>query len=254
LPTRPFVKRILDAMFDTPRRSADGIIVLGECMRARLLDHGLPDTRIHVAENWADGASIRPLPFPDNPPLTVLYSGNLGLAHDIETIQATMACLRSDPGFHFVFSGGGPKRDTLQEFCRSNGLTNVAFCGYRDRDDLGNALSRCHVGLVTQRTATRGSIVPSKTYGLMAAGRPVLYIGPRDATPARIISRYGCGWQLDPGDIGGVVGLLKSLAAEPALAAEAGRRGRQAFSEHYDRPTGVGRICSILGVKLTDPL
>jgi glycosyltransferase involved in cell wall biosynthesis len=88
----------------------------------------------------------------------------------------------------------------------------------------------------------------------MAAGRPILYIGPREATPARIIERFRCGWQVDPGDSAALIALLEHLAGNPGLTHEAGARGREAFLQHYDLPIGVARICSILGATQSKPL
>jgi glycosyltransferase involved in cell wall biosynthesis len=84
----------------------------------------------------------------------------------------------------------------------------------------------------------------------MAAGRPVLYIGPRNATPARIIERFGCGWHIEPGDSTALIGLLSQLAKDPSLVREAGHRGRRAFLEHFDLPIGITRICSALNIPL----
>jgi colanic acid biosynthesis glycosyl transferase WcaI len=90
--------------------------------------------------------------------------------------------------------------------------------------------------------------VPSKTYGIMAAGRPVLYIGPLGATPARILERHGSGWRVEPGDTAGLVCLLQRLQLDRRLVLEAGARARRAFEKYYDKPIGVARILSILGV------
>ena len=243
--------RLMSAFLDNARRRADGIIVLGECMRGRLVRRGIPGERIHVADNWADGAEIQPLPFPAPEPLRILYSGNLGLAHDVDTVRAAIHHFRSDNRFHFAFAGAGPRRKALEAFCRGN--ANVEFSGYRPRHELAGAFGACHIGLVTQKPATLGSVVPSKTYGLMAAGRPILYIGPREATPARIIERFRCGWQVDPGDAATLIALLEHLAANGGLIREAGARGREAFLQHYDLPIGVARICTILGVPVAQP-
>jgi glycosyltransferase involved in cell wall biosynthesis len=251
---RSWLTRAMGAAFDNARRRADGIIALGECMRARLIRRGIPEGRIHIAENWADGREIYPFPFPDPEPLRILYSGNLGLAHDVETIRAAIYHFRSDSRFHFGFAGAGAQRGALESFCRERQVANISFAGYRPYDDLAQSLGACHVGLVTQNPATLGSVVPSKTYGLMAAGRPILYIGPPEATPARIIGRFRCGWQIDPGDTAGLIALLESLAADPALIRQAGALGRQALLQHYDLPIGVARICSILGVAQSKPL
>jgi hypothetical protein len=85
----------------------------------------------------------------------------------------------------------------------------------------------------------------------MAAGRPILFIGPGKATPARIIEKYHCGWQIEPGDVEGLVELLETLAQRPDLIQRAGALSRQAFEQYYDRPIAVARFCAILG--LTSP-
>ena len=182
---------------DYPLRKADAVIALGDCMKERLLRHGISKERIHTVENWADGRNTYPLPFLGQPPLRVLYSGNLGLAHDLATVQAAMERLANDPNFHFDFAGGGPQRRELREFCQRKGIENVSFRAYAPYARLGASLAEGHIGLVTQKPATLGAVVPSKTYGLMAAGRAVLYIGPGAATPARLIRRFDCGWHFE---------------------------------------------------------
>ena len=106
-------------------------------------------------------------------------------------------------------------------------------------------LAQGHIGLVTQRPESLGSVVPSKTYGIMAAGRPILFIGPKQATPARIVEEYRCGWHIEPGDVKGLVDLLETLAQRPDLIHYAGDLARQAFEQHYDRPIAVARFCAI---------
>ncbi len=82
----------------------------------------------------------------------------------------------------------------------------------------------------------------------MASGRPLLYIGPREATPARMIQRFRCGWQVDPGDTVTLGRLLERLAGQRHLILEAGNRARQAFEQYHDRSMGAARIVKILGV------
>jgi glycosyltransferase involved in cell wall biosynthesis len=251
---RSWVTRTMGAAFDTFRRRADGVIAVGESMRTRLIRRGIPAANIHTAENWADGCQIYPLPFPDPKPLRISYSGNLGLAHDLETIRAAITHFRSDSRFHFAFAGAGPLRDTFESFCREHDVANVSFAGYRSYGDLAQSLGACHVGLVTQKLATLGAVVPSKTYGLMAAGRPILFIGPREGIPARIIERFRCGWQIDPGDTRGLIELLEFLTVNLGAIHDAGARARDAFLQHYDLPIGVARIRSILGVPHVEPV
>ena len=250
LSPRSPLTRILRWVFDFSRLRADGIIALGEEMKDRLIAHGIPAEKIHVCENWADGRDITPLPFPTGP-LTLYYSGNLGIVHDVDTILDAMQHFRNDARFRFLFAGGGSRRARFEASCRERSIGNALFGPYCDRADLGVRLAQGHIGLVTQRAETLGSVVPSKTYGIMAAGRPILFIGPKQATPARIVEKYRCGWHIEPGDVRGLVELLETLAHGPDLIHSAGDLARQAFEQHYDRPIAVARLCAILG--LTSP-
>jgi len=243
------VARWTSMMLDFPRRRADAVIAPGDCMKIRLLQHRIPEDRIVVAENWADGRMIFSLPFPMPRPLRILYSGNLGLAHDVATIRAVMVHLANHPDFRFVFAGGGLARRELIEFCQKRGIENVSFPSYVRLQDLGASLAECHVGLVTQKPSTLGAVVPSKIYGLMAAGRPVLYIGPAEATPALLIRRFECGWHFDCGDEAGVSAFLLRLVENPEELRRKGRNGREAFLTGYDKPAGVARVMRALGLE-----
>ena len=251
LSARSPLTRIAGWAFDFARRRADGIIVLGEEMKDRLCAHGIAAEKIHVCENWADGRDIKPLPFPKGP-LTLYYSGNLGIVHDVDTILGAVEHFRDDASLRFLFAGGGSRRAGFEASCKERSIGNVLFGPYCDRADLGARLAQGHIGLVTQRPESLGSVVPSKTYGIMAAGRPILFIGPRQATPARIIEKHGCGWQVEPGDVRGLVELLETLVRRPGLIHEAGATARQAFEQYYDRPIAVARLCETLG--LTSPI
>ena len=247
---RSIATRLISALADFSRNRADGIIALGDDMKARLVARGIPEDKILVAENWADGCEIRPAPFKDGP-LVVHYSGTFGFAHEEDTIIAVMRQLRGDRRFRFVFAGGGARRETLEKLCRAEKIGTAEFRPYATRSELGPSLADGHVGLVTQIPETLGAVVPSKTYGIMAAGRPVLYIGPLGSTPARILESHGCGWRIEPGDAAGMVLLLKRLERDRGLVREAGALARRTFEKFYDRPIGVARILSILGVSET---
>jgi colanic acid biosynthesis glycosyl transferase WcaI len=254
------IARVTRALADKARVHADGVIALGECMRERLVSHGIPAQRVSVADNWADGRSIFPTSRSTMPavwsspdePLVVLYSGNLGLAHDVDTIYGAMHELSDVPEFRFIFAGSGPRRIELESRCRAIGLTNVEFRAYSSRRQLGESLCDGDIGLVTQIPDTLGSLVPSKIYGLMAAGRPVLFTGPKESTPAHIIRKFHCGWQIDCGDVKGLVRLLFHLKTHPAEVTEAGHRARAAFERDFDLHQGVKRIGSIIGAPLID--
>lgn len=238
-------ERLSGAVLDWSRRRADAIIALGDDMKARLVARGIAENKIHVAENWADGVEVSPFSFPDGP-LTVHYSGNFGLAHEVATVTGVIDRLANHSNFRFIFAGGGPRRPQLEFHCQERFIKNVEFRPYCASAELSNSLAEGHLGLVTQIAQTFGSIVPSKVYGIMAAGRPLLYIGPDGSTTARHIQRFDCGWRIQPGDVDGVVRLLHLLNGSRQMVVDAGARGRAAFEQHFDRLDGIARIAAIV--------
>ncbi|MEO8660327.1 MAG: glycosyltransferase family 4 protein [Bryobacteraceae bacterium] len=235
------VTRLTSLLFGAAVRGADAAVVLGPCMENLLRRKGVKADRIHVVENWADGTVVVPRPMPPSP-LSIIYSGNLGRAHDIETVQSVLA----DSSARWVFAGGGPLRPAFEAYCRDANLTKVEFKSYCSLHELGESLAQSHIGLVTQRPATLGTLVPSKTYGIMAAGRPVLFIGPRESTPALLIARHGCGWHVEPGDSKGLLALLEHLAAHPDEIAAAGAEARRVFLALYDKRVALGHLNRII--------
>ena len=245
--------RVTGLLADFSRHSATGILALGECMKDRLVRRGIDPSRIFVAENWADGAAIVPLPRQtSSAALVLLYSGNLGLAHDLGTITASIKALREDQRFRFLFVGSGGRRAELAAFVKEQDIKSVELRPYVQRESLSESLSAGDIGLVTQRNACCGSVVPSKVYGLLAAGRPILFIGPAAATPARTIARFRCGWHVNVGDSEQLTALLLRLAKNPEEVRLAGLAARRALLDHYDLPHGISRILSILNAHHVD--
>lgn len=240
-------ERAVGFLADASRRYADGIIALGQCMKERLETHGLPSEKIFVADNWADAEAIQPMPRLGSPEkLVLLYSGNLGLAHDLTTITASIFSLRADDRFRFLFVGSGGRRAELSAFVEQQGIGSVELRPYVQRDSLGESLALGDIGLVTQRQACCGSVVPSKVYGLLAAGRPILFVGPVNATPARIIAQFDCGWHVEVGDDARLTDLLRHLADHPEEVKRAGVLARRALMDHFDLRHGVARLLTIL--------
>jgi colanic acid biosynthesis glycosyl transferase WcaI len=242
--------RILDravgGLADFSRHQANKIIALGPCMLDRLASRGIPLAKLTIAQNWVDGTRISPRRLPDPIPMVLLYSGNLGRAHDTATLDEAMGKLSASDRFQFVFAGAGDGYAELRTACELRQAANVQFLPYQDGHLLADHLGTCHIGLVTQRPSTCGAVVPSKTYGLMAAGRPFVFIGPSEATPALLIRTYQCGWHIEPGDSEGLVALLHLLAGTPRLIEEAAGRARKAFLKSCELQIGVSRVVRTL--------
>ncbi len=241
------LERVIGSLADWSRRKADGLIALGPCMRDRLIARGVESRKIAVVDNWADSSEISVRPrISSSAALQIVYSGNLGLAHDVETIVTAMRQLRDDHRFHFIFAGGGARRPEIAALAGNAGTGTVEMRASVPRSELADLLSLGDIGLVTQRQDCCGSVVPSKVYGLLAAGRPILFIGPAEATPARIVREHGCGWHIACGDSKFLVALLQRLANNSAEVITAGQNARRALENHFDRPLGTRRIMRLL--------
>lgn len=230
-------------------------VVLGEIMAQRLRDEGIPDDRIAIIENWADGDRIRPVPKDDNPLLrewqlegkfVVGYSGNMGRAHEFATIIEAAECLRSAEGIVFLFIGDGNARRWLEAEVARRGLANVRFRPYQSADRLMWSLSVPDVHLISLQPALEGLIVPSKFYGAAAAGRPVLYIGDPEGELGRILQREECGWRVRIGKGDGLARRILALTHNRREVEEAGLRARLAFDRLYSRARAMQRWVAVL--------
>ncbi len=240
--------RFLHRVAGLARRRADVVIALGECMRDRLIEFGMDSNRIIIAENWANGNLFQPSPDRNREArLTVVYPGNLGLGHDVETLRCALIALHETNDPKFLFIGGGKGVEEMKALCAEQSLTNCRFFPYEDPTTLARErFSRAHVGLVTQKESCSGLLVPSKVYPLMAAGLPFIFIGPCSATPNLLIRRFGCGWHISNGDDKTLVETLRFLAGRRDLVSDAGRRARHAFLERFDVRAGAARVCDAI--------
>jgi glycosyltransferase involved in cell wall biosynthesis len=232
---------------------SDRVVVLGEAMRERCIAAGAAPERTVVLPNWADPAEIRPVLHLENPlrrelageaATLVLYSGNLGRAHDLETPLAAARLLRERRDLAFLFAGDGARRGEVERAARE--LPGVRLAPYRPRASLSDALSAGDVHLVTLAPGLAGLVEPSKAYAAMAVGRPALYVGPEGSEVARTILAEGCGVAVANGDADGLARALAGLAADPDRRAAMGARGRRAVEERLGRAAATARFRALL--------
>jgi glycosyltransferase involved in cell wall biosynthesis len=204
----------------------------------------------HV-HNWADADSVAPVTRDANPfvrehgleeRFVVLYSGTAGRAHTFDAVLEAARRLADDPEVLFLFVGGGAQIPAL----RAAGAP-VRFLPYQPRGMLAASLSSGHVALVTEAPEAAGLVLPSKTYGAMASGRPILYVGPPDSDVAAMVRAHGCGIAVRHDDPEGIVEAVRTLKDDPALRERMGRAGRHAAEALYDRRHATRRHAAILG-------
>jgi len=222
---RSMVTRIFEGIHRKLLRSADRVVVLGRCMERVIGAKGIAASKLVRVTPWADSEEIVPVPRESNAfrrehqltdKFVIMYSGNLGLGHDITTITSAMRELQDSANPHdracrFVFIGGGKRMQEVQRFVDQYKLKNVVLLGYQPREKLAETLSAGDIHLITQAAGTSGLIVPSKFYGILAAGRPSVYIGPEDTEVACVLAETGLGSVLRIGDVRGFLEAIRRL-------------------------------------------
>jgi colanic acid biosynthesis glycosyl transferase WcaI len=226
----------------------DRVVVLGERMREAMERKGVPREKIALIENWAPAAGIGEGRREGNPllarlgledKLVVQYSGNMGVVHDMAPIADAAEILRADAGVAFLLIGGGARRAEMERRKAEAGLDNMVLLPYQPREELGTSLAAADVSLVSLRPEMEGLIVPSKLYGALAAGRPVVNIGDPDGEVARVIRRAACGVTVRTGAelADAIAGLERDGAGRRAM----GERARGYFLAHCGRERSVAK-------------
>src|SRR5262245_45395406 len=254
----------LRALRNRAARNAETNVALGRTMARRLAEQKASARTVVIIHNWADGQSIRPIPHQQNPlraawrlqdKFVVGYSGNMGRAHEFETLLHVASLLGSDAQFLFLFIGDGAKRAWIERETRLRALDNVVFQQYQTRDMLAQSLSVADIHVISLQPALEGLIVPSKFYGVAAAGRPVLYVGDPNGEIGSLIRSADCGFCVGVGEAVAAAESLRALARNPARAEELGRNARRVFDERYDKQFALASWRRVIGVDkdLADP-
>jgi glycosyltransferase involved in cell wall biosynthesis len=229
-------------------RGAAMNVVLGERMQELICAQGVARASTAVIHNWADGNLVKPVSRAANAlrdswnlrdKFVVGYSGNMGRAHEFDTIVGAMKCLREDKNVVFVFIGNGAGKEPLERAIGECGLRNFLFLPYQPRERLSESLSVPDVHLVSLRPGLEGLIVPSKVYGIAAAGRPAIFIGDPDGEVGRLVTRYDFGFAVPAGAEKVLTERIRKLKQEPELGLNMGANGRRCFEENFERSHAI---------------
>jgi glycosyltransferase involved in cell wall biosynthesis len=182
-----------------------------------------------------------------------MYSGNLGLAHSFDEFLEAARRLREREDVVFLFVGGGPRLEEVRAAKERDGLDNVRLLDYFPREQLHISLSVADVHLISMRREMTGIVVPGKLYGVMASGRPALFVGPEHCETADTVRQADCGLTVRLGDVDGLVESLCRLAGDTALVQQMGARGRAAFLSSYEKSACSARWNTLIADLLPAP-
>lgn len=225
-------------------RRHDDVVVPGRCVREALIRAGVSARRIEVIPNWSpvqmpgsrETGAMRTMLGWDGK-FVVLYSGNLGLAHDFETVVAAVRGLKRD-GLIFAFAGEGPRLASLRADLGAD--DRVCFLPAQPPEDLSAFLAAADLHLVTVRAGLGGLVVPSKTYGILACGRPVVYVGGTNDEVARVLAETGAGVVVKNGEGATLAGVIDELAGDAGKVRKMGASAAAA-AENFTRAKALDK-------------
>ncbi len=223
--------------------SANAIIVIGRDME-RIVEHkGVQPKCIHYIPNWAADAEVYPVEKSNNSlrqelgfnddDFIVLYSGNLGVSHYFDDILYTALECRHTVTIKFVFIGSGARLSEVEKYKCKHKLENIVLLAYQPLTRLAESLSLGDIHFVSLRQGFDGLVVPSKVFGAMAVGRPVLYQGSEKSEIASIIKKHNIGCQVEIGDRVGLKSAIENYHANRMSLIDQGNSARVAYNDEY---------------------
>ena len=233
---------------------ADRVVAIGDTMKARLESKGVESARIRVIPNWVDTSAIVPAPRDNRwarrhrlvDPFVVMHSGNIGHAQDLETLIRATTYLRDLEGLAVVLIGFGARYAEHVALAETLEADKVRFLHYQPRERLSQSLSSADVHFVGLSRGLAGYAVPSRLYGILAVGRPVIVAAEDESEIARLVREIGCGIVLPPARADLLATTIRELVDRPHDLEEMGRRGRVYVEAEADATIAIGRYRQLL--------
>ena len=234
-------------------RKADKVVLVGRDM-AQTLENRFQGEAVPaycVINNWMDEKKVYPLPLSDErvaafrkrygleDKFVVMYSGNLGLYYDLPGLIRLLKPYRDRKDLAFAFVGEGAVEKELKEYAQAEGLGNVVFIPYQAKEDIVYSLNAADVHWVVNAKGIKGVSVPSKLYGVMAAGKPVLGVLEEGSEARLIIEETGCGLVAAPGDYAAVAEILEKFITKEVDLAGMGAAGRAYLEKNLTKDVSM---------------
>ena len=241
-------------------RRADRVVAIGETMRERLEAKGAPRERLRVIPNWVDTTTLTPQPRDNewareqglDDRFVVMHSGNVGYAQNLDALVRAATFLRDLDDLTIAIVGEGSRRAVLMELAEMLETESVLFLPYQKRDALPLSLSSADIHVVGLARGLSGYVVPSRLYGILAAGRPVIVAADADSETAQLVERVGCGVVVPPGRPELLARAIRDAHDGELDLEEMGRRGREYIVEEADSRVAVGRYRALLDELLAE--
>ena len=223
-------------------------------MEERLQAKGAAPRRLRVIPNWVDTRTLVPQPRDNDwarehglaEPFVVMHSGNVGHAQDLDNLVRATTFLRDLPSLRALIVGFGARHADVNDLARRLDAGAVTFLPYQPKELLPQTLSAADVHFVGLAHGLAGFAVPSRIYGILAVGRPVVAAADADSETAKLVQELGCGLVVPPGRPELLARVLRELAAGVHDLAAMGARGRAYVEEQADSGVAIARYRDLL--------
>ena len=240
-------------------RRSSLVVALDGRMAARLTTIHAHRGVVQVIPPWSPGVVPVTTPRTDNPfarahgligDTVIMYSGNHTKSNPLKTLLEAAVRLRDEPRLRFVFVGQGAGKAEVEHYQRRYDLSNVLSLPFQLADDLPMSLAAADVHVVSLGEEMAGIVHPSKVYAAMAAGRPILYLGPPSSHVSDLLERHDIGWRVSHGDVDAVVRTLRGILADgPRGGQEMGTRARHVIDVELTPERLYRAFCNALELK-----
>jgi colanic acid biosynthesis glycosyl transferase WcaI len=237
-------------------KRADRVVAIGETMKLRLEQKGAAAERVVVISNWVDTSELTPGPRSNawsavhglDDVFVVMHSGNIGHAQDLDTLVRAATFLRDLTSVRIVVIGFGARHGEMTRLAQRLEVTGtVQFLGYQPREMLPLSLATGDLHYVGLARGLAGYVVPSRVYGILAVGRPVLVSADRESETVKLVDEAGCGVVVPPGRPELVAGVIRDVVEGRLSIDGMGERGRAWVEREADRAVAFDRYRRVVG-------
>jgi glycosyltransferase involved in cell wall biosynthesis len=251
---QPLVISVLRRLIAHVLRRADRVVAIGPVMRDRLIAKGARAERTVVIPNWVDTSAITPLPKNNgwshaqelDDRFVVMHSGNIGHAQNLETLIRAVPLLEDLDRLTVVLIGFGARHAAMVDLARRVAGDRVRFLPYQPRERLSESLSAADVHYVGLAHGLAGYVVPSRVYGIMAAGRPIIAAVDPGSETAAAVRAADSGLITDPDAAEQVADAIRTMASGAVDLAAMGARARAYVEHEGSRAAALARYRELL--------
>ncbi len=237
-------------------RNADKIVVISEDFKKNIVDKGVPADKIVIIRNWVDENAVVHVDRQDNPlfdtygldrsKFYICYSGNIGHTQNMDMLLDVAKSLSDTPDIGFVLVGGGAAKAHVEERIKAEGIENITMIPFQPYESISQVFSLGDCGLIISKAGVGNNSVPSKTWSIMSAQRPVLASFDKGYELDRVIQEAQCGICVQPDDAQALRSAILELYAQRDALARMGHNGRKYILENLTRNIGTAKWVEVM--------